>query len=324
MTTSNDAPLRFDSLAVHAGREDFEALGVHASPIDFSSTNPLPGVESGGDAYERMATGGDIGDGSAVYQRLWNPTVARFEGALAALEGAEAAVAFASGMATVTAVIMAAKQRRGSHVVALRPLYGGTDHLLATGLLGTETTFVDAVEHVERAVRADTGLVVAETPGNPTLELVDLEALVAAAGDAPVLIDNTFATPVLQRPLDHGVALSLHSATKYIGGHGDVLGGVVACDEEWAQALRPIRAITGAIAHPMSAYLMHRGLQTLPLRVRAQQAGAQQVAEALGAMPGVREVRYPGLEGCDPAGLVGAGRQMRGPGSMISIDVGSY
>ena len=324
MTTSNDAPLRFDSLAVHAGREDFEALGVHASPIDFSSTNPLPGVESGGDAYERMATGGGIGDGSAVYQRLWNPTVARFEGALAALEGAEAAVAFASGMATVTAVIMAAKQRRGSHVVALRPLYGGTDHLLATGLLGTETTFVDAVEHVERAVRPDTGLVVAETPGNPTLELVDLEALVAAAGDAPVLIDNTFATPVLQRPLDHGVALSLHSATKYIGGHGDVLGGVVACDEEWAQALRPIRAITGAIAHPMSAYLMHRGLQTLPLRVRAQQAGAQQVAEALAAMPGVREVRYPGLEGCDPAGLVGAGRQMTGPGSMISIDVGSY
>ncbi|HET8867089.1 MAG TPA: PLP-dependent transferase, partial [Agrococcus sp.] len=100
--------------------------------------------------------------------------------------------------------------------------------------------------------------------------------------------------------------------------------GVVACDEEWAQALRPIRAITGAIAHPMSAYLMHRGLQTLPLRVRAQQAGAQQVAEALAAMPGVREVRYPGFEGCDPAGLVGAGRQMTGPGSMISIDVGSY
>ncbi|WP_083587017.1 trans-sulfuration enzyme family protein [Agrococcus sp. Marseille-P2731] len=323
MTTSNDARLRLDSLAVHAGREDLQSLGVHATPIDLSSTYPLSGVEAGGEAYERMATGGDIGDGSAVYQRLWNPTVARFEQAFAALEGAEAAVAFASGMATVTAVLTAARQRRGNHVVALRPLYGGTDHLLATGLLGTETTFVDAVEQVERALRPDTGLVIAETPGNPTLELVDLTALVAAAGDAPVLVDNTFATPVLQRPLAHGAALSLHSATKYIGGHGDVLGGVVACSAEWAQALRPVRAITGAIAHPFSAYLMHRGLQTLPLRVRAQQSGAQRVAQALLQMAGVRAVRFPGLEGCDPGGLVGEGRQMAGPGSMISIDVGT-
>ncbi len=323
MTTSNDARLRLDSLAVHAGREDLQSLGVHASPIDLSSTNPLPDVESGGDAYERLATGGDLGDGSAVYQRLWNPTVARFERALAALEGAEAAVAFASGMAAVTAVLTAAKQRRGAHVVAVRPLYGGTDHLLATGLLGTETTFVDDVEHVARAVRADTGLVVAETPGNPTLELIDLQALVAAAQGAPVLVDNTFATPVLQRPLDHGVALSLHSATKYIGGHGDVLGGVVACDAAWARALRPVRAITGAIAHPFSAYLMHRGLQTLPLRVRAQQEGARRVVAALQGMSAVREVRYPGLAACDPSGLVGEGKQMAGPGSMIAIDLGS-
>jgi methionine-gamma-lyase len=324
MTTSNDARLRLDSLAVHAGRDELRSLGVHAAPIDLSSTNPLAGVDSGGDAYERLATGGDVGDGSAVYQRLWNPTVARFEEALAALEGAEAAVAFASGMATTTAVLTAARQRRGAHVVALRPLYGGTDHLLATGLLGTETTFVDSVEAVERAVRPDTGLVIAETPANPTLELVDLDALVAAAGEAPVLVDNTFATPVLQRPLDHGAALSMHSATKYIGGHGDVLGGVVACDEAWARALRPVRAITGAIAHPLSAYLMHRGLQTLPLRVRAQQAGAVRVAEALLDLPGVRAVRFPGLDGCDPRGLVGPGRQMAGPGSMLAIDVGSF
>lgn len=324
MTTSNDARLRSDSLAVHAGRDDLRSLGVHAIPIDLSSTNPLPDVLTGGDAYERLATGGDVGDGSAVYQRLWNPTVARFEDALAQLEGAERAVAFASGMAAVTAVLMAARQRRGNHVVALRPLYGGTDHLLATGLLGTETTFVDSVDAVARACRPDTGLVVVETPANPTLELVDLSALAAAAGDAPVLVDNTFATPVLQRPLSHGAALSLHSATKYIGGHGDVVGGVVACDAEWARALRPVRAITGALAHPLAAYLMHRGLQTLPLRVRAQQAGAEVVARALAAMDGVLEVRYPGLDGCDPAGLVGPGRQMAGPGSMIAVDVGSF
>lgn len=324
MTTSNDARLRLDSLAVHAGREDFQSLGVHATPIDLSSTYPLPSVDIGGDAYEQGATGGDLSETTAVYQRLWNPTVARFERAFAALEGAEASIAFASGMAAITAVLTAAKQRRGAHVVALRPLYGGTDHLLATGLLGTETTFVDSVDAVAAAVRADTGLVVAETPGNPTLELVDLDALVAAAGEAPVLIDNTFATPVLQQPLAHGVALSLHSATKYIGGHGDVMAGVVACDEEWVQALRPVRAITGAIVHPLSAYLMHRGLQTLPLRVRAQQANAEQVAQALTTMAGVHEVRFPGLDGCDPHGLVGEGRQMRGPGSMLAIDLGSY
>ncbi|MGC5075502.1 trans-sulfuration enzyme family protein [Agrococcus sp. DT81.2] len=324
MITSNDARLGLDSLAVHAGRDDLSALGAHAAPIDLSSTYALPGVDAGGDAYERLATGGDVGEGSAVYQRLWNPTVARFERALAQLEGAEDAVAFASGMATTTAVLTAARQRRGAHVVAVRPLYGGTDHLLASGLLGTETTFVDTVDQVAAAVRADTGLVMAESPGNPTLELIDLDALVAAAGDAPVLIDSTFATPVLQRPLDHGVALSLHSATKYIGGHGDVLGGVVACSADWARAIRPVRAITGAIAHPLSAYLMHRGLQTLPLRVRAQQASAQLVAEAATAMPGVRAVRYPGLDGCDPQGLVGPGRQMSGPGSVLALDVGSY
>ncbi|MGM1030160.1 MAG: trans-sulfuration enzyme family protein [Actinomycetota bacterium] len=324
MTQSNDARLGLDSIAVHAGRDDLTALGVHAAPIDLSSAYALPGVDAGGDAYERLATGGDVGDGSAVYQRLWNPTVARFERALAQLEGADEAVAFASGMATTTAVLTAARQRRGAHVVAVRPLYGGTDHLLASGLLGTQTTFVDRVDQVAAAVRADTGLVMAETPGNPTLELIDLDALVAAAGDAPVLIDSTFATPVLQRPLDHGVALSLHSATKYIGGHGDVMGGVVACDGDWARAIRPIRAITGAIAHPLSAYLMHRGLQTLPLRVRAQQASAELVAEAAAGMPGVREVRYPGLAGCDPLGLVGPGRQMAGPGSVLALDVGSY
>lgn len=324
MTQSNDARLGLDSLAVHAGRDDLAATGVHAAPIDLSSTYALPGVDAGGDAYERLATGGDVGDGSAVYQRLWNPTVARFERALAQLEGAQEAVAFASGMAATTAVLTAARQRRGAHVVAVRPLYGGTDHLLASGLLGTETTFVDRVDQVAAAVRADTGLVMAESPGNPTLELVDLDALVTAAGDAPVLIDSTFATPVLQRPLDHGVALSLHSATKFIGGHGDVLGGVVACDADWARAIRPVRAITGAIAHPLSAYLMHRGLQTLPLRVRAQQASAQLVAEAALSMPGVRDVHYPGLPGCDPQGLVGPGRQMAGPGSVLAIDVGSY
>src|SRR5690606_32479672 len=226
------APLHPDTLAVHSGRADLSELGVHAPPIDLSTTNPLPDIERGGDSYEAMATGGRPPEGgSLVYARLWNPTVARFEEALAELEHAEASVAFASGMAAITAVILAHCTADGAdrrHVVAVRPLYGGTDHLLGSGLLGVETTYCLPDEAAD-SIRPDTGLVVVETPANPTLDLVDLAAVVAQAGGVPVVVDNTFATPVLQNPIDLGAAMSLHSATKYLGGHGDVIGGVVAC-----------------------------------------------------------------------------------------------
>lgn len=311
-----------DTRAVHAGRDDFADLGVHAPPIDLSSTYPLPDLEAGGLSYESMAGGGPpLDSGGLVYQRLWNPTVARFERALADLEGTAEAVAFGSGMAAVTASVLAATRDRGRHVVAVRPLYGGTDHLLGSGLLGTETTFAPA-DGVADAIRPDTGLVVLETPGNPTLELIDIAAVVAQAGGpdgVPVLVDNTFATPVLQNPAADGAALVLHSATKYLGGHGDVVGGVVACDATWAAALRRVRAVTGALLHPLSAYLLHRGLPTLPVRVRAQQAGAEKVVARLAVHPAVARVCYPGLPECDPLALVG--RQMRGPGAMVALDL---
>ncbi|MEO7126713.1 MAG: PLP-dependent aspartate aminotransferase family protein [Nakamurella sp.] len=311
--------MTFDSLAVHAGREDLAALGVHAAPIDLSTTNPLPDIESGGLSYESMATGGHPTDGGYVYERLWNPTVARFESGLAALEGTDESVAFASGMAAVTAAVLTASSTGpGRHIVAVRPLYGGTDHILDTGLLGTTVTFCDAHE-IAASVRPDTCLVMLETPANPTLELVDLAAAVAAAGSVPVLVDNTFATPVLQNPAAFGVSLVLHSATKYLGGHGDALGGVIACNAEWASKLRSIRAITGAILHPLAGYLLHRGLATLPLRVRQQQDNARALAEWLTTVSAVNKVYYPGLAECDPEGLVGA--QMGGPGAMISIDL---
>lgn len=310
---------RPDTAAVHAGREDLAAAGVHAPPIDLSTTNPLPDVERGGDAYETLATGGRPGDDdSFVYARLWNPTVARFEDALAALEGAEAAVAFSTGMAAVTAAVLAQTQAVGRpHVVAVRPLYGGTDHLLATGLLGADATFC-AEDEVAGALRPDTGLVMVETPANPTLELVDIPAVVAAAGDVPVLVDNTFATPVLQRPLHLGAAMSLHSATKYLGGHGDTMGGVIACSEEQAQALRRVRAITGGLLHPFGAYLLHRGLATLPVRMRAQQDSAARIAAWLTGHDAVARVYYPGLDG-DPRGLLA--RQMSGGGAMIALEM---
>jgi methionine-gamma-lyase len=313
----------FETRAVHAWRDDLAALGVHALPIDLSTTNPLPDIEAGGGSYEAIATGGHPTEGGNVYARLWNPTVARFETALAELEGADEAVAFGTGMAAVSAVLLAAMNRgRGRHVVAVRPLYGGTDHLLASGLLGTETTFC-APDEVGDAVRADTCLVVMETPCNPTLELVDIAAVVAAAGDVPVMVDSTFATPVLQNPMAHGAALVLHSATKYLGGHGDAMGGVVAGSAEWAAAIRPVRAIMGGLLHPLGAYLLHRGLPTLALRVCAQQATAGELALLLAQHPAVAHVHYPGLPGADSRGLLGT--QLRGPGAMVTIELtGGY
>lgn len=219
--------------AVHAGRGDLAALGVHVPSLDASTTYPLPGIERGGDSYEVLATGGHpVVDGSLVYQRLWNPNVDRFERAVAQLEDADEAVAFATGMAAISAVLLAAVAAGTPHVVAVRPLYGGTDHLLATGLLGTRVTWA-RVDEIADAIEADTSLVVLESPGNPTLDLIDIAAVVRAAGDAPVMVDNTFATPVLQQPLALGATLSVHSATKFMGGHGDLMGGVVACDEAW-------------------------------------------------------------------------------------------
>ena len=309
----------FNTRAVHAGRDDLSALGVHALPIDQSTTAPLPGVESGGLSYEELAGGGQLSDGaSTVYQRLWNPTVARFESAVASLEGTAEAVAFASGMAAVSACLLAAVAAGRPHVVAVRPLYGGTDHILATGLLGTEVTFAQAAD-VADAVRSDTGLVIVETPANPSLDLVDLAALVASARSVPVLVDNTFATPVLQRPAGLGAALVLHSATKFLGGHGDAMGGVVATSDEWAPRLRRVRAVTGAVLAPWAAYLLHRGLPTLPLRVRAQQETATRLAGWLQDQPGVAAVHHPSLASCDPLGLVG--RQMSGPGSILAFEL---
>lgn len=307
-----------DTLAVHAGRADLADLGVHAPPIDLSSTYPLPDVERGGSSYETLAGGGmpipNEAGGSHVYARLWNPTVARFEEGLAELEGAQAAVAFSSGMAAVTAALLSHTTSRGlPHVLAVRPLYGGTDHLLSTGLLGTEVTYCEAAD-IAAQIRSDTGLIVMETPANPTLQLVDIAGVVDQAHGIPVLVDNTFATPVLQNPLALGATMSLHSATKYLGGHGDVTGGVIACAEETAQALRPVRAITGAILHPLAAYLLHRGLPTLPLRMRTQQASAERIADWLTTCSTVDEVFYPGLSG---GPLVGT--QMRGGGAMIAL-----
>lgn len=310
-----DTPIGMTT-AVHAGRGDLRALGVHALPIDLSTTYPVVDAAQAAGELELLADGGPC-TGNPLYGRLHNPTVARFESAVAELESAGSAVAFATGMAALTAVLLALEPDR-RHVIAVRPLYGTSDHLLAGGLLDIEVSWTGA-DGVEAALRPDTGLVIIESPQNPTIGLVDIRAVTGAAGDVPVLVDNTFATPVLQRPLDLGARLSLHSATKFMGGHGDAMGGVVACDDAWARRLRRVRVVTGALLHPLGAYHLHRGLPTLPLRIAAMQEGARVLARRLASHPGVARVHHPEQPGADPAGLLGT--QMSGPGTMLAIDL---
>ncbi|MEY9905435.1 methionine-gamma-lyase [Catenulispora sp. MAP12-49] len=314
--------------AVHAGR----TVTNPTPPIDLSATYYLPGVDAGGESYEALVAGGPpTAEGGLVYQRMWNPTTAGFERALAELEGLPEAVSFASGMAAITACLLAATATAAAegkrHIVALRPIYGGTDGLLTKGTLGTEVTWVDGPADIAPALaaRPDTALVVVETPANPTARLVDLDAVAAACGDVPYLVDSTFATPVLQQPARHGATLVVHSATKYLGGHCDVLGGVVATTPEWAARLRDIRIQTGGLLHPLAGYLLHRGLQTLPLRVKRSSETAGALASWLAAHPAVERVHYPGLPGGDPDGLIGPDKQMLLPGAMMSFEMrGGY
>ncbi|MFJ6704916.1 MULTISPECIES: trans-sulfuration enzyme family protein [unclassified Streptomyces] len=289
------APRALATEAVHAGRDDLARQGLHAPPIDLSTTYPSYDSRAEAARIDAFATDGADPAGPPVYGRLGNPTVARFETALARLEGTESAVAFASGMAALSAVLLARTAAGLRHVVAVRPLYGCSDHLLTAGLLGTEVTWTDPAG-ITDALRPDTGLVLVESPANPTLAELDLRAVAHACGTVPLLADNTFATPVLQRPAEHGARLVLHSATKYLGGHGDVLAGVVACDEEFAGQLRKIRFATGGVLHPLAGYLLLRGLSTLPVRVRAASATAAELVRRLAADPRVSRV-YPRLGG---------------------------
>jgi methionine-gamma-lyase len=319
--------LSLPSVAVHAGRTDLTDLGVHAVPIDLSTTAPLPDVSEARDVLDELIEGKPLPHGaSTIYRRAWNPTVARFEEAVAALEGYVPdgpsldveGIAFASGMAATHVVILSRVAAGKPHVIAVRPLYGGTDAILESGILGTRVTYA-APDEIAAHVTEDTGLVVLETPSNPTLELRDIADIARQAGDVPVMIDNTFASPVLQQPLRHGAAYSVHSATKYLGGHGDAMGGVVVTSPELARTLRPLRVVTGGVMDPFTAYLMLRGVGTLPIRMREQQRVAGEITRWLVDQPAISRVFYPGLPGADPTGLIG--RQMSGPGAMLAFEM---
>lgn len=272
--------------AVRAGRHPDPSTGAILTPITQSTT------------YVQQAVGVHHGH---TYSRASNPTVSALEACLGALEDAPPSVCFSSGLAAETALFLALL-RAGDHVVVSDVVYGGTVRVLRELFagLGVESTFVDAGEpaNVRRALRAATRLVFLESPGNPTLKLTDIAAVAAIAreADVPLAVDNTFLTPVLQRPLDLGATISLYSTTKYIEGHNATIGGAITTrDASLLERLRFVRKSVGSIQSPFEAWLTLQGLKTLPLRIRRHSDSALQIAEWLSSHPAVTRVLYPGL-----------------------------
>jgi cystathionine beta-lyase/cystathionine gamma-synthase len=306
-------PQHPETTAIRAGRAHNDTA---LAPILWATTTFVtPTVEEG----RRFAT--SIGP-DRFYSRYGNPTVNGFEQAVAELEGAEQARAFASGMGAVSAVVLGLCSK-GDHIVAQRQIYSGTQLLLQSACprFGIDVTFVDGTDPQAwaDAVRpGKTVLLLAETPANPRLDLVDLDALAAIAGPLKV-VDSTFATPLAQRPLDHGVDLVVHSATKAIAGHNDATLGVVAGSAELVQWLWSFAVLQGANASPFDAMNGLRGLRTLAVRLRQQTESAQRLAEELEAHPGVASVRYPGLPSHPQHDL--AKRQMALFGGLLTFDV---
>lgn len=313
---------RFATQAVHAGEAPCPATGALDTPIYQSTTF----VSANSD--EMAAVYGDEKSGY-MYTRYGNPTIRALELKMAALEGCEAALAAASGMAAISSAILGFI-RSGDHVVAARSLYGAAYDFLNRMLprYGAATTFVGStrVEDFEKSIRADTKLIYFETPSNPVLEIIDIGALaeLARSCQIPLMIDNTFASPVLQRPAALGVTVVVHSATKYLCGHGDAMGGIIAGPGAYISALsKNTMRDFGGIISPFNAWLILRGIHTLPLRVLAQCANAHRIAEFLNSHPKIERVNYPGLHG-HPGHEI-AKKQMKAFGAIISFEVkGGY
>ena len=300
----------FETRAIHAGQEPDPRTGAVIVPIYQTSTYAQDGV-------------GGTREGDYEYSRTANPTRTALEQALASLEGARHGLAFASGMAA-TDVLLRAVLRPGDHLVLGNDAYGGTFRLIdkVLKLWGVEYGVADLsnVDEVRAAVRPETKLIWCETPSNPMLGIADLAVLaeIAHGAGARLVVDNTFATPYLQTPLALGADIVVHSTTKYLGGHSDVVGGAVLTNEdEMREQLFFLRNAAGAVPGPFDAWLTLRGLKTLAVRMDRHCDNAEQIAEMLSAHPKVAEVYYPGLPG--HAGHDVAAKQMRRFGGMISI-----
>ena len=310
--TDRETRHRFGTLAVHAGQAPEPTTGAIMPPIFQTSTYVQPAV-----ATPR--------EGRYDYARVANPTREALEANLAALEGGRHGIAFSSGLAAIESLIK--RLSAGDQVVAEENVYGGTMRMFnkVFAKLGLEFTWVDTSdpENIERAVGVRTRLIHVETPTNPMMRLCDLRAAaeIAHRVGALLMVDNTFATPFNQRPLALGADVVVHSTTKYLNGHSDIIGGaVVVDDDELAEEIRFVRKSSGAVPGPMDAWLCLRGTKTLHLRMKAHNENGLAVARWLEAHPAVDRVLYPGLPSHPQHEL--AGRQMSAFSGMVAVDLG--
>ncbi len=304
---TDDTKLHFETLAIHAGQRPDPTTGAIMTPVYLTSTyvQDGPGEHKG---YE--------------YSRTRNPTRDALEGCLAALEGAEHALAFASGLAATDAILHLLEP--GDHLLASDDVYGGTFRIFDKVFrrMGVEFSYVDMSDpgNVERGLRKSTKLLWIESPTNPMLKIVDLSAVarLARGHGAKTVVDNTFATPFFQRPLEHGIDVVAHSTTKYLNGHSDVVGGaVMTSDAAVHERLRFLQNAVGAVAGPMDSFLVLRGLKTLHVRMERHAENALKLARFLEGHPQVERVIYPGLPSHPQHAL--ADRQMRGFGGMLTF-----
>ena len=305
--------------AIHAGTLK-NLYGTLAMPIYQTSTFIFDSAEQGGRRFALEEAG-------YIYTRLGNPTTTVLENKIAVLEEGEAGVAMSSGMGAISSTLWTVL-KAGDHIVTDKTLYGCTFALMNHGLtrFGVEVTFVDTsnLDEVKNAMKKNTRVVYLETPANPNLKIVDLEALSKIAHTNPntlVIVDNTFATPYMQKPLKLGADIVVHSVTKYINGHGDVIAGLVITNKELADQIRfvGLKDMTGAVLGPQDAYYIIRGMKTFEIRMERHCANAKKVVEFLNKHPKIEKVYYPGLE--THPGYEIAKKQMKDFGAMISFEL---
>ena len=311
--------LGLGTTAIHAGTLK-NLYGTLAMPIYQTSTFIFDSAEQGGRRFALEEAG-------YIYTRLGNPTTTVLENKIAALEEGEAGIAMSSGMGAISSTLWTVL-KAGDHVVTDKTLYGCTFALMNHGLtkFGVEVTFVDTsnLDEVKKAMKKNTRVVYLETPANPNLKIVDLEALSKIAHTNPntlVIVDNTFATPYMQKPLKLGADIVVHSVTKYINGHGDVIAGLVVTNKELADQIRfvGLKDMTGAVLGPQDAYYIIRGMKTFEIRMERHCANAKKVVEFLNKHPKIEKVYYPGLE--THPGYEIAKKQMKDFGAMISFEL---
>ena len=317
---SSNKNLGFATRQIHTGKVK-NAAGSLCDPIYQTSTFEFETVEQGGARFAGQEEG-------YIYSRLGNPTLAAVEAKMASLEGAEAALCTASGMGAISSALWSAVVA-GDEIVADETLYGCTYALLNHGMskFGVKVTLTDLsdIENLKKAMTDKTKVVYFETPCNPTLKLLDIELIARTAhefnSDIKVIVDNTFCTPYLQRPLELGADVVVHSATKYLNGHGDVIAGVIVGSAEFVGQCRMfgLKDMTGAVMSPFNAFLMARGMKTLDIRMERHCANAKKVAEFFENHPAVDKVYYPGSKSFK--GYEIAEKQMRLPGGMMSIEL---